>query len=351
MQKLERLRRFIPLDALHDRSLRILADAARIERQSAGARVFSKGDTDGDAVYLLAGEVLLDDRGDRRVRLGAGEPRSRFALSNVKPRIFDCRVTSPEAELARVDGRLLEKLVTWEHLTASPDTGGGIQVTELGHFESHELEWVLDLLRTPAFLRLPTGNLEAVLQALEPVRVAAGEHLIRAGDPGDYYYLIREGRFEVSRTNARHRVVLAQLGPGDAFGEEALISDAPRNADVVALTDGHLARIGKPEFGALLERSLIRELTLNEAGDLMARGAARIDVRTEEEYRFSGLKSALNIPLYLLRNRMPGLDPRRSYIVYCDTGERSSAAAFLMARQGLDAYVLRGGLTRAGTPA
>jgi rhodanese-related sulfurtransferase len=346
-QKLERLRRFIPLDALHQRSLRILSDAASIERRDCGDAVFAKGDNDGDAVYLLAGEVLLDDGSGRRVRLGAGEPRSRFALANVKPRLFDCRVTSEEAQLVRVDGHLLEKLVTWEHLTSNPDAGASIEVADLGRFDPQELEWVLDLLQTPAFLRLPTASLEAVFQALEPVSAHAGEYLIRAGEPGDYYYLIREGRFEVSRTTERHKVVLAELGPGDAFGEEALISAAPRNADVMALTAGRLARLGKPEFGCLLERPLIRELGLEEAGELMAKGAARIDVRTEEEYRFSGLKSALNMPLYLLRNRMGGLSRGRSYIVYCDTGERSAAAAFLMARRGLDVYVLKGGLTGA----
>ncbi|MCI0400965.1 MAG: rhodanese-like domain-containing protein [Gammaproteobacteria bacterium] len=46
----------------------------------------------------------------------------------------------------------------------------------------------------------------------------------------------------------------------------------------------------------------------------------------------------------MLRLKAGGLDPRRKYIVYCDTGRRSSAAAFLLNQRGFNAYILKGGL-------
>ncbi len=342
---LERFRRLVPLSTLHEESLGALASAAQLQRYSAGDRLFSIGDEDRDTVYLLAGEVVLKDRNGYSYGIQAGHAQGRFPLANIKPRQFGAYVTSADAQVVRIDGQLLEKLVAWDHLTAPPDTG--IEVAEIEGFAEEDREWLLALLRTPAFLRLPGANLEALFAALEELQVERGQQIIRQGEPGDYYYLIREGRCEVSRTLGPRKTVLAARGPGDAFGEEALISSAPRNADVIMLTDGRLMRLSKERFHALLEQPLLRRIDLRQASELIQRGATRVDVRTEEEFKFSDIKGALNIPLYLLRLRMPRLDPGRSYIVYCDTGERSAVAAFVMAHQGLDVYVLKGGLSAA----
>ena len=67
----------------------------------------------------------------------------------------------------------------------------------------------------------------------------AGQAVIRQGDPGDYYYVMREGRANVSRKAESGKVVmLGELGAGQGFGEEALLAGAPRNATVVMLTPG-----------------------------------------------------------------------------------------------------------------
>ena len=62
-------------------------------------------------------------------------------------------------------------------------------------------------------------------------------------------------------------------------------------------------------------------------------------------FRNSGyFRGCINIPLYLLRLKIGTLDPAKKYIMYCNTGHRSSAAAFIMNEHGLEAYVLEGGL-------
>ncbi len=342
---LDRLRRLVPLGTLHEKSLGTLAASAQLQHLSVGARLFSIGDQDADAIYLLAGEVVLQDSNGHHYDVQAGRERGRFALANLTPRQFDALVTSPSAQILRVDGRLLEKLVTWDQLTASETRG--IEVTELDGFAESDREWMLSLLRTPAFLRLPSANLEAVLAALEELPVEPGQQIIRQGDAGDYYYLIREGRCEVSRTQADRNTVLAELGPGQNFGEEALISSSPRSADVVMLTSGRLMRLSRDVFHTLLEQPLLRQIDVKKASELIQKGAVRLDVRTEEEFRFSEIKRAINMPLYLLRIRMARLERNRTYVVYCDTGERSAAAAFLLAQQGFDVYLLKGGLSAA----
>jgi rhodanese-related sulfurtransferase len=82
---------------------------------------------------------------------------------------------------------------------------------------------------------------------------------------------------------------------------------------------------------------------------MVREGAMRVDVRTEAEFEESGVKSALNLPMYLLRLRLPKLNRKKKYILYCDTGTRSAAAGFIMRQQGYDVYVLKGGLA-ANTP-
>jgi rhodanese-related sulfurtransferase len=76
-------------------------------------------------------------------------------------------------------------------------------------------------------------------------------------------------------------------------------------------------------------------------------------VRLPSEHQTLAIEGALNIPLYLIRLKLSTLDPAVPYVVYCDTGRRSSAAAYLMVERGFDAYVLTGGISNgsAGTRA
>ena len=73
-------------------------------------------------------------------------------------------------------------------------------------------------------------------------------------------------------------------------------------------------------------------------------GAVFIDCRFEEEWELWRLKNARLVPLEEIRERSRGLDPKREYIVYCRTGRRSRAAAFLMRQAGLNAVSLKGGI-------
>jgi len=82
----------------------------------------------------------------------------------------------------------------------------------------------------------------------------AETRIIRQGDPGDKFYLVREGNLDVSREN--HPTPLARLGPGDFFGEAALLTGEPRNAHVDAVTDVVIYSLDRESFaGAMAERA------------------------------------------------------------------------------------------------
>ena len=64
----------------------------------------------------------------------------------------------------------------------------------------------------------------------------------------------------------------------------------------------------------------------------------------KEEHKRRCIPGSLNAPLYRLREEMAGRDPEQPYVVYCETGERSASAAFILNKTGFRVYALLGGL-------
>ena len=205
-------------------------------------------------------------------------------------------------------------------------------------------------LRGGVFAQLPAARIDELLRRFERINAARGEAVIKEGDEGDYYYVIESGRFQVGRLVGGAEVVLAELKSGDAFGEEALVSEAKRNATVVALTDGRLLRLSRAHFNELLREPLLRRLSFEDASDKVRRGALWLDVRYPSEYQYDKLPGAINVPLAEVRNMFAVLDRTKEYIAYCQSGRRSAAAAFLFAQRGFKVWLLEGGLKGAEKP-
>jgi rhodanese-related sulfurtransferase len=89
---------------------------------------------------------------------------------------------------------------------------------------------------------------------------------------------------------------------------------------------------------------LLRRVTAAEAQTRVRDGALWLDVRFSAEFQHDGIRGAINIPLNEIRQAACMLDPAPDYIVYCQTGRRSSAAAFLLSQRGIRAHLLEGGL-------
>jgi MFS family permease len=107
------------------------------------------------------------------------------------------------------------------------------------------------LLRAiPIFSALPAPALEGVARQLVRHEVKAGSAVITEGECGDRWYVVGEGSLQVTRD----RVQLATLGPGDGFGEIALVRGVPRSATVTADTDGLLYSLDEPAFQVVLTR-------------------------------------------------------------------------------------------------
>jgi CRP-like cAMP-binding protein len=330
------LENLVPLNRLSDEARRQALGQARQQSLEAGEVLFRRGDTDDHGYYLLAGEIGLDaGDGSDPLIIRAGGEAARHPLARLKPRRYT-GVARTDCRLACFSDSALEGLLAQDQATS-------YEVTE---FEGDDPSWMFDLLRNPAFSRVPPANLHALFSRFEPVPVSAGQVMIRQGEPGDYYYLIRAGRAQVSRTAATGKEVgLAQLEAGQGFGEEALLSGEPRNATVSMLTDGLLMRLAAGDFLSQLKEPLVHLVDAGEAAALVRdRGAVLVDVRLEDEFEHGSLKGAINLPLYLLRLKAGTLARDRIYIPFCQTGGRGVTAAFLLAQRGFDVRALRGGL-------
>jgi CRP-like cAMP-binding protein len=338
MPETELLKSLIPINALRAESFQQLLRRARIEQVPAHHAVFELGDADPENIYLLKGEMTLTPRnGAGRTIVGGGED-ARYALAQLKPRQF-AGVTTSEATIARVDAVLLDRMLTM-------DQAAGYEVAEFGAGDG---EWVFRMVQHPSFERVPAANLSALFGRFTSVEMRAGQPIIRQGDPGDYYYIIRSGRVNVSGKSEKdgRTVMLSSLREGDGFGEEALVSGAPRNADVTAATAVTLMRLAKQDFDELLREPLVKWVSLPGAQGMAQAGAGIIDVRTEDEFGRGAIEGAVNLPLCALRIKARLLDPARRYVVCCQSGNRGAAAAFLLSQRGFDVHVLRGGLSAA----
>ncbi|GMR17747.1 MAG: hypothetical protein BMS9Abin33_0140 [Gammaproteobacteria bacterium] len=205
--------------------------------------------------------------------------------------------------------------------------------------------WLDGLKGSPTFSGLSAEKLAAMIMKLEEYPVKAGDVIVRQNDEGDYYFIIKSGKFTVSRRTAPGEIeILAVLEEGDAFGEESLVSNNKRNASIVADNDGLLMRLSKENFDEILKRSLVKYLTLSETRELVKQGAKVLDVRLNTPDKKGGIKDAHDFPLDQLRDRLSELDSDAQYVIYCQTGNQSETAAFLLTERGYNVAVLKGGL-------
>lgn len=105
------------------------------------------------------------------------------------------------------------------------------------------------LADVPLFAALSKKDLALVAKRAEDVRVPPGRVLVVEGSQGHEFFVILEGIARVERHGRR----VATLGPGDSFGELALLERAPRNASIIAETDMELVVLGQREFAGLID--------------------------------------------------------------------------------------------------
>jgi CRP-like cAMP-binding protein len=335
----ELLRGFSPLDGLKRDNLAALARKVQIREMSPGQLLFKEGDTEKRTLYILSGILELVDHAKI---VGTVEGGSELARNPVAP-VYPRRVTGrarDRVQFISIDSDLLDVMLTW-------DQTGTYEVSELaGKSDQTSQDWMTMLLQTKAFHKIPPANIQAIFMRMQQINYRTGDVILKQGAEGDYFYVLIRGSALVTRETplSKEGIKLAELKVGDTFGEEALISDAKRNATVTMQSDGAVMRLGKDDFKKLLNEPMLDWVSMTEAEEIIRGGGQWLDVRLPSEFENQHLDSSLNIPLYFIRLKINTLDHSKKYIVCCDTGRRSSAGAYILSERGYHAYVLRGGI-------
>ena len=299
---------------------------------SAGEIVYAQGREDNYANYLLEGSVEFLWNGRFVKHLDVEQSAIKRALDGPGAKRYTVRARTWSLVL-RIERTELERKLRLADL--DPGTS---DLEESDIAREQPSNWMIRMLQSQRFAILPPQNIQRVFERMERVDVTADELIIRQGDPGGYYYVIEEGYCDVSREPAHggREVHLSELGPGDGFGEEALVSDTPRNASVTMRSSGVLMRLNKESFVELIRDPLINKVSYPDARRMIDEGAGWIDIRHRDQFAKGAFRNARNIPRAVIRVECRKLVKGRKYIVCGEDPGASAVAAFLLAERGYD---------------
>lgn len=334
------LQALVPVNSLTRDHLEALLRNHSVEAVCQGECLFSVGDFDHQSVYLLSGCVTVTDSMGRSKSIAAEAPECRFPIVDHQPRRHSlCAET--DCSIIRFDSEQLDAMLAWDQAShyIMLDIASQRDLDE-------DADWMLTLLNSNLFYKVPPINIRQILNKFVPEYVSAGDTVIRQGELGDCCYFIKEGVVGVyqSSQDKAHSELVAELGVGRCFGEDALVNKDVRNATIKMHENGVLMRLDKQDFFLLLKTPAVDSVTLSEAVDKHDAGAEWIDVRTQEEFDNGHMHLAVNMPLNLLKLKSRMLDKEKHYLVYCNSGRRSEAAAHLLTEEGFSASVLAGGI-------
>lgn len=147
------------------------------------------------------------------------------------------------------------------------------------------------LAKSPMFRDLPKAVLEAIAQAVRPMAVPLHAIVLHEGGVGDGLYIIRSGRVRIFRkAENRMEIDLAFPGPGEFFGEMALLTGEPRSANAEALEETHLLVLAKADFDRIMrEFPDTSRMFIKEMRRWLLRDEKRLELEAHEAYRASQL--------------------------------------------------------------
>ena len=328
---LERIKFLVPFHGMDEQQLKAALSKTTIVNYPGGRMIFKRNENDPLVHWLLSGSVdLLDEKFEAKTRT-AVDDASKFPLDNNNPHLLSA-VTTEKTRVLQIERDEIGVF------------GASERVAEIDEGDDERIDWMSALLSSPLFEFIPPTNIQMLFSKFEKVEYEPGDVVIRQGDRGDFFYVIQSGRVRVERTAGEKSGVLAELKAGDNFGQDALVSDIPRNATVSMITRGSLMRLSGPDFESLLMRPLIETVSLDEVKEMVGQGNPRtyiLDVRNPNELDSNKIEGSINVPLLSLRKNLPKLRADAIYVTFCGKGRRAELGAYILNENGFTAYVLK----------
>ncbi len=222
-----------------------LTRAVALRRVAAGEAVLREGDG-GTSLYVVAAGRLAvskrDDRGEAVVlaHLGEGDFFGEMALLSGAPRAATVVAEEPSELLELGADALLGVARAHPHLA-----------TSLRRFYRQRL--LANAMAVSAVLRpFPREDRKRIVERFLARHVAAGETVIREGEPSDGLYVVLDAAVDVVKRKDAGAVVAGRLREGDVFGEMSCLRKAPASASVVVRRGGTLLRLPRRDFDDLV---------------------------------------------------------------------------------------------------
>jgi CRP-like cAMP-binding protein len=325
----------------YEQLLHLLKQSEVVTAQE-GDIIVKEGSAMNDHLVLIEGKLeaqrtwSVKDGNDRSYTwvLSPGELDGSFTFLSAANRIRVRALT--DVRYVKMNADSIDELLGWSH-QFSKDIEN-----------DPELKHRMDMVKQVSiFHEVPLENVKSVFERMYPKDVQAGETVVTEGEEGDCYYLIETGEAKVMRTDpfTGETSCVAEMGPGDAFGEEALLQNAYRNATITMKTPGKLLVLDKVDFDELLKPGLVEEVSAERAQEMVDNGEAKwLDCRYDMEYEESRIPGAPLVSLDRIRWDVHNIDPEDTYVVYCRSGRRSKAGAFLLRERNIKAVSMIGGI-------
>jgi signal-transduction protein with cAMP-binding, CBS, and nucleotidyltransferase domain/rhodanese-related sulfurtransferase len=326
----EQVQRFIPFDELSLETIAELMPHFRPYSAPAMKMLFKRGSEDDECHFLLEGEIDLADEQFRITKVHGDDDENFLALDASHSIHRHAAVTQSPCKLFAIRRQYLELITTWSELRQSYE------------LDESESDWLETLLTSELFNRVPPANIQKLLSRFNERVVTLGEEIVHEGEEGNECYVIKTGKAIVTRRAHNQNETLAALTNGALFGEDALISNLPRNATVTMSSDGVLMTLTKDDFDTLLKGPVLEYVNSSDLESLIEEGdtgTVLLDVRTAQEASVSPIPRAQSIPLAQLRSRLGQLSKTFIYVV-CGEG-RAEAAAYILTEAGYQAKVLK----------
>lgn len=325
---------YMPFTLLSKERLSEVVNIVRFIELREGEILQLRGGKAKDYLYVVEGNLEIIQCGSVRSYCGPEDTQSRPFILPSAPSTATV-VARKDSIICHADREMLNDLIAWD------------EVVHLSEDSDDELHERLELVRNSlVFRRLPLELVESAFKQMEVRTVKAGENIICMGEDGDAFYVISQGTAETYQMGLYddEPTKIADLGEGDAFGCEALISGNKRCETVKATSDCTLLALNHSAFEDLIQNPLIKTVHPNIAKTMAETGYRLLDVRYAEEFDDHHIPGATLMPLYELRNRMDELKKNERYIVYCHAGGRSAVATLILAQNQFDVVSLEGGI-------
>jgi len=298
---IETLRQFEPFADLDWTTLMTVARHAREIEIPANRWLIRPGQHPPGSFFLLRGKVKTLDPD--------GVVNARMHRRPVYPGVAGLLTISP-CRWLRVDTLPIAFLLDGTSRAALPSSGTD--------------DWEIKFLQSHMMTDLSPMIWQRILRDLQPRHYDSGQVVVEQGEDAACSYIVAGGQAVVHRGDQ----VLRELGPGDFFGEDALLTGGPRNASVTMLKAGRLMELDRGCFQDWLERLLV----LGE-GAAEDTGAVLSDTKRKE----------LQVPgcpgVTVVREMLDGLDPGCSYIVRGEVAKICAMSVFLLRQRGIRAWV------------